>query len=246
MKDIYLVNYSVKGIKALDQRVSLSFYKKTLSKDLNTQEYNIKGIYGMNGSGKSGIIASVEILRNILINQGYLNNPIAQKNLDAMIHKGTGELEIQAEYLVRAEGPVSLFRYSVTLSRDVTGKYIISKESLASKNAFSKKDAMETIFEVSNGEIVCIYGKEADEYAASIVNKTMNLLSTASMSALFYEKVLFPEWKNKEKGEKKTLFWAGMAMLFLFGTRLHVYLDQSDDHREYVTRNSLRCYDDNE
>lgn len=246
MKDIYLVNYSVKGIKALDQRVSLSFYKKTLSKDLNTQEYNIKGIYGMNGSGKSGIIASVEILRNILINQGYLNNPIAQKNLDAMIHKGTGELEIQVEYLVRAEGPVLLFRYSVTLSRDVTGKYIISKESLASKNAFSKKDAMETIFEVSNGEIVCIYGKEADEYAASIVNKTMNLLSTASMSALFYEKVLFPEWKNKEKGEKKTLFWAGMAMLFLFGTRLHVYLDQSDDHREYVTRNSLRCYDDNE
>ena len=48
MKEIYLVNYSVKGIKTLDQLVSLSFYKKTISGDPDTQEYNIKGIYGMN------------------------------------------------------------------------------------------------------------------------------------------------------------------------------------------------------
>ena len=30
MKDIYLTNYSVKGIKTLDKTVSLSFYKKTM------------------------------------------------------------------------------------------------------------------------------------------------------------------------------------------------------------------------
>ena len=50
MNDIYLLNYSVRGIKTLDQLVSLSFYKKTISRDMDTQEYNIKGIYGMNGS----------------------------------------------------------------------------------------------------------------------------------------------------------------------------------------------------
>ena len=32
MKDIFLVNYSVKGIKTLDKLVSLSFYKKVISK----------------------------------------------------------------------------------------------------------------------------------------------------------------------------------------------------------------------
>lgn len=51
MKDIFLVNYSVKGIKTLDKLVSLSFYKKIISKNTDTQEYNVKGIYGMNGSG---------------------------------------------------------------------------------------------------------------------------------------------------------------------------------------------------
>ena len=87
MKDIYLLNYSVKGVKTLDQLVSLSFYKKTISKEPDTQEYNIKGIYGMNGSGKSGIITSVEILKNLLTDSGYLNNPIVQKNLDAIVNK---------------------------------------------------------------------------------------------------------------------------------------------------------------
>lgn len=81
MKDIYLTNYSVNGIKTLDKTVSLSFYKKTINKEPDTQEYNIKGIYGMNGSGKSGIVTSVEILRNLIIDTGYLNNPVAQKHL---------------------------------------------------------------------------------------------------------------------------------------------------------------------
>ena len=33
MKGIYLVNYTVKGIKSLDEEVSLSFYKKTITSD---------------------------------------------------------------------------------------------------------------------------------------------------------------------------------------------------------------------
>lgn len=48
MQLIYLINYSVKGIKSLDEDVKLSFYKKTISKNPDMNGYNIKGIYGMN------------------------------------------------------------------------------------------------------------------------------------------------------------------------------------------------------
>ena len=37
MKGVYLVNYSVRGIKTLDQLVSLSFYKKTISTNPDTR-----------------------------------------------------------------------------------------------------------------------------------------------------------------------------------------------------------------
>lgn len=238
-----MINYSVKGIKTLDKLISLSFYKKTISKNPDTQEYNIKGIYGMNGSGKSGIITSVEILRNLLIDSGYLNNPIAQKNLDAIINKRTQELFIEADYMVKAGEIVSLFRYSVTLSRNDVGKYAISYECLSTKNATSKREFMEKVFEVSDGELVSVYQrKEKDEFTASIRNKTMNLLPTASMSALFFEKFVK---LNNAHGEKNIL-WSNITLLYFLGRKLHVFLDESDDHRAFVTRNSLECYDDNE
>lgn len=236
MKDIYLVSYSVKGIKTLDKLISLQFYKKTISKNPDTQEYNIKGIYGMNGSGKSGIITSVEILRNIIVDPGYLNNPVVQKNLDAMINKRTKELFIEADYMVKAGEEIKLFRYSVTLSKNNLGKYVISHECLSTKKAISKSEFDETVFEVSDGEIVSVYeGKEKDKFVESILNKTMNLLTTASMSALFYEKFI----KSNNMQKEKNILWAYITFLYVLGEKIHVYLDDSDNHR----KNFLEIYD---
>ena len=242
MKDIFLVNYSVKGVKTLDKLVSLSFYKKIFTKNSDTQEYNVKGIYGMNGSGKSGIVTSVQILKNILINPEYLNNPIVQKNLEAIINKKTGELFIEADYISGIGDSFLYFRYMVTLSKDINGKYVISHEQLSSKKATSKNDYMMKIFEVIDGEVVFSVLKEDNEFSNIILKKTTNLLSTASMCALFREKILTASLRNN-KIYKDVLFKA-LCALFVFGAKLHVYMDQSDDHREYFVQKSLKYYDD--
>lgn len=241
MKDIYLLNYSVKGIKNLDQLVSLSFYKKIISNHPDTQEYNIKGIYGMNGSGKSGIIASVDIFKNLLINPGYLNNPIVQKNLDAIVNKKNGELFIEAEYIAELGTGLAFFRYEVTLTREMSGKYVISYEELSSKKATSKSDSMATIFKVVNGEIVSIAGDEDDELLNMTLKKTINLLSATSMCALFYEKTFSNVINNKEH---LNIFFISLMILLILGKKLHVYLDESDDHRDYFIHNSLDYIND--
>ena len=238
MKDIYMINYSVKGIKTLDKLVSLSFYKKTITKEINTQEYNIKGIYGMNGSGKSGIITSAEILRNLLVEPGYLNNPIAQKNLEAIINKKLGQLFIECDYILNVGRKTLLFRYCVTLSKDIAGKYVISHEKLLEKNATTKSNVMNTIFEVTNGEIIFL-SEEKNELSRMLLNKTMNLLPTASMCALFYEKILLSTLSNNAIRDNE--LFINLCGLFVFGKKLYVYLDESDSHREYVVRNSLEC-----
>ena len=122
MKDIYLINYSVKGIKTLDQLVSLSFYRKTIPKQPETQKYNIKGIYGINGSGKSGIVTSVGILKNLLINPGYLSNPVVQKSLDSIVNKKTGELFIEVEFIALSDKEPVLFHYQIALVKNITRK----------------------------------------------------------------------------------------------------------------------------
>lgn len=237
MKDIFLVKYSVKGIKALDKLVSLSFYKKIISKNTDTQEYNVKGIYGMNGSGKSGIVTSVDILRNILVNPEYLNNPIVQKNLDAIINKRLGELFIEADFIADFKTALIYFRYKLTLSKNKIGKYIISYEQLSSKRATSKVDVMETIFEVVSGEVSSISEKGDKMISETIRNRTVNLLENTSMCALFFEKILISE---VEKNQYGTPVFISLIALYVFGKKLHVYLDQSDDHREYFVKNTLQ------
>ena len=214
MKDIFLINYSVKGIKTLDKLVSLSFYKKTISKNFDTQEYNVKGIYGMNGSGKSGIVTSVDILRNVLINPGYLNNPIVQKNLDAIINKKLGELFIEVDYIAKFGDALIYFRYKLTLSKNKIGKYIISYEQLSSKKATSKADSMETIFEVVAGEVRSILDKGDKMFSEMILQRTVNLLENTSMCALFYEKILISEADKNRK--YRTPVFSSLIALFVF------------------------------
>lgn len=239
MADIHLIKYSVKGIKAIDQLVSLSFYKKIIPKNADTQAYNIKGIYGMNGSGKSGIITSVEILKSLLIDSDYLNNPIVQQNLDAIINKKTSELFMEADYIIKRDQEViGFYRYNVTLLKGATGRYIISHEGLFTKKATSRSDAMHTIFQVDNGEIITLIEETGrQKFHNDFINKTKNLLLTSSACSLFVEKFLLSVINIDEYSfVRECLF-----QLFSFGMKIHVYLDQSDNHREYVAKNALQC-----
>ncbi len=248
MNEMYLVNYSVKGIKTLDELVSLSFYKKTITKNLDTHNYNIKGIYGMNGSGKSAIISSVDILRNIITESHYLNNPLVQENLDAIINKKLKELYMEVDYMVNVENGPVLFRYKVILSKDDVKKYIISNEQLFFKKATSKSEAMKKIFEVADGKIIYMYKENGDEeFYNDIIGKTMNLLSTTSLSAIFYYKFVLPSFDKAESFNNINDFFSVCTnILFYFGRKLHVFLDKSDDHMEYVALNSLKSNSDKE
>lgn len=244
MQGIYMINYSVKGIKSLDELVTLSFYKKTINKDLDTKHYNIKGIYGINGSGKSGIIASVDILKNILTNTDYLNNPLVQKNLDAIINKKIEKLYIEASYIVNKGNKLMQFCYNLTLSKDISGKYIISGEKLSSKNATSRKNNFNIIYQVSDGQIVnVLQGKKSNEYK-SFFDSTINLLSTASMSAIFYKKYFISRIKKENRLLIQNDIFYDLLLLVTFGKRMHVYMDQSDDHRGYFIFNSINNEDD--
>lgn len=189
MENAYLVSCSAKGIKNIDTLVTLSFYKKTIEKDLDVQNYNIKGIYGVNGSGKSGIIMSMEILKNLICDSDYLNNPITQKNLEEIINKKTQELFIQVDYLIKAEDELLYFKYNITLSKDMVGKYVISHEQLQFRSAFSKKEEMDTIFEISNGEIVLLYDEERkEEVSRSYLSKNNEFIVDSYNKCVVYGK----------------------------------------------------------
>ena len=239
MKGLYLVNYSVKGIKALDQTVSLSFYKKTITKPTDFRSYNIKGIYGINGSGKSAIITSVKIFRNLLVDRDYLNNPIVQRQLRELINKKVSKMEFAADFLITEGNKPILYHYEVTIKKEKGDRLSIERESLSSKAASSRSDSMDTRFEVQNGRIVSIITKD-QEVIAHLIDQTNNLLKAATVSSLFLE------WAAGMKSERKKLFdeavFYDLLRLYSFGISIFVYLDQHDDHSDYVIEGAM--YDD--
>ena len=234
MKHIYLVNYRVKGIKTLEEEVSLSFYKKTITMPLDTKEYNIKGIYGINGSGKSGIVASVDILRNLLLDDGYLNNPMVQKNLDGIINKKSKELFIGADFLAEYKEKTYLYRYEILLKKTLTDKYAISSEKLSYRLATSKKDDLNSLIEVKNGIIDYIDIKNDEELKNTFIQNTLNLLSMSAVSSVFLDK-MYPY----EEQINNIISLDGVLLLINLGIRMKVYMDQSDNHIDYLLKNML-------
>ena len=186
----------------------------------------------------------MDILKNLLLNPGYLNNPMVQRNLDAIINKKTGELFIEADYMVNSVSPLMVFRYRVVLSKDVVGKYTISYEKLSVKRATSKSDLMMPVFEVIRGEAVHNEGEEKDKFRQELLKKTMNLLSTNSMCALFLEKILASSENSCE--DKASGLFASLCLLFIFANKLHVCIEQSDDHREHIAHNAFQCLGNND
>lgn len=239
MKNIYLINYAVKGIKTIDESVRLSFYKKTISKDYSVRGYNVKGIYGANGTGKSAIISSVRILRNLIINDSYLNNPVVQKQLDEMVNKRLGFMEIEAEYLVFIEGRMRLYRYQVKLGRDETTKFCITGESLAFRSATSHSDVFTQLFCVENGNLSFPSNNDS-EIMDYLFDRSKNLLKSASLASLFVSGML----PTVRKQFAKNPFTGNMLLLYLFGRSLYVYLDDWDDHTDYIVASIL--YGENE
>ena len=234
MKDRFLLNYRVSGIKNLTDEVSLSFYKKTISAPIHTEEYNIKGIYGVNGSGKSAILESVNIMRSLMTDGNYLNDPMVQKNLNEIINKKISRLSISADFLVKdfflnGSKNVYLFRYNINLIKNAAKRYIIDEEKLLYKKATSRKDVLDTLIHIKDGEVVEIY-KEEDDLKEYFIKKTMNLLSNSSALASYLEVM-----SNSDEFKNRLVSSLGMCILALniVAENIYIYMDQSDNHINY-------------
>lgn len=234
MKDVFLISYAVQGIKTLDKRIQLSFYKKTITKNYSIRGYNIKGIYGTNGAGKSAIISSIRILKSLIINDSYLSNPVVQKQLDALVNKHLKFLEMEAVFLVSFEAPMLLYRYRVKVEKNETSKYSITSESLDVSRATSHSDIFDEIFRVENGSL--FLGKWQNERIGEfLIDRSKNLLSNSSLASLYFCRMLL--WIDKEiTGNALT---ASLIALFLFGHSLYAYLDNWDDHTDYIVNSIL-------
>ena len=58
--DFYLLEFRLKGIKNIEKEIAINFYKQDIRK-FNRENYNVTGIFGRNGLGKTARRKGIEI-----------------------------------------------------------------------------------------------------------------------------------------------------------------------------------------
>ena len=238
MKGILLSKFSVRGIKNLENWATLFFYKKTFSKEVSSKGYNVKGVYGENGVGKSGLVTSMKIFKNIITDPGYLKKTIVQQKLEKLINKKTGYLEFDVEYYVDLKKKRNVYRYQLKIKKGLYGEFIIEKERLQYKSVGSHTDKMTEVYSVNEGEINRI--KANEELRGVLQERTKNLLSESSLVSLYIAKVIMPE-KDKMMDDIEQI---DIVFLFVFGCSIHVYLEDEDEHNAYFLNNAIDSIND--
>ncbi len=221
----YLLNMRITGIKCIEKEIRIDFYGKNIDKDFNPEKYRIKGIYGENGSGKSAIVAAVDIVRRFIFEENYLRDIQQQSLLNELINKKNKEFVFCCEFITNIESRL-IFEYELRLRfEDSSEEIYVAFESLKYKEN-SSKNKQKTLFICENGDFTELIVNE--EMKQLIEDKTRNLL--LKQSALFS---IFSI--QSDNNDKKNIFMHYVyATIFFLMLRTH--FDREDRHKDYLKK----------
>lgn len=241
MKDgYYLLSYTVNGIKNLDKNVRLDFYKKTIDKNFEPREYNVKAIYGENGTGKSAIITSVKVLKNLMLNKLYLVDQKNQLFLNSLVNKKIKKASFAVEFLRMIEGVAIFYKYCLEIDLDEIDNYFkISKEELSYKRAASRKWSL--VFSIENGKLVNSCNNKLFE-KINLDNGIETLRTQSFMSYFVYKNMKDEIDENEIKAKENNLLLASLAVTINFATSLYVYLDEEDKPDKHLNESLKNDY----
>lgn len=223
--DFYLLEFRLKGIKNIEKEIAINFYKQDI-RNFNRENYNVKGIFGRNGIGKTAIIKGIEILRNIVLDSDYLT--LKNSLLNEMINKKLKKCYLSTEFLVIDEdNRKHIFEHSIDLKLE-NGKVIIIKE-IINKKKLDRKEILRTLI-IENGEInrsKSNYFKNLDE----IEKLSMNLLERKSIIKLLVNDII-KDKKSKFESEKFEFIY-----LYALYSKINVFTHLEDIHYKMVSVN---------
>lgn len=137
-----LLNYSFSGIRNIKHKQTVNFTKKReimsyLNGDqlFNLNDENIKGLFGLNGSGKSSSLYCLYILKDLVQNKLIIENPetINHSFIKNLINKQTKEIKLEIEFLVNEY--IYFIVVSLGLENDVL---FLSDQSIYRKKNLSR------------------------------------------------------------------------------------------------------------
>lgn len=225
----YLLYFKTHGIKNLKKDVIFNFYNETLSKDICLTNNNVKAIYGMNGSGKTAIMHSIDFLLKLIKIKNYLNSK-SPDYFSCLINKEIKEYYSEIVFCSYNEKDMIVtgkFKYQikVKISNNDNKPHIIY-ESLDLIKGRTINENLINLYSAENGKLSVT---KDNIYAEDLKANTQNLLSDSTFLSLFFAEenslkktIIFDEERND--------FFNSIIKTYLFALSTFVYFDNQDIH----------------
>lgn len=228
MVKLFLLRLRLNGIKSIGEPIELDFYNKILT-SFNPELYKIKAIYGENGSGKTGIVTAVSIIKKIILSRDYLSQSETQNLLSELINKKTNSLALEVEFVRYSDESDELYtyKYGIQVSK-VDGFYEITNEGLDYIHNYTKYKKPKNRFYIENGNIKNLDVPE--KFRELVESTTMNTLKEKS----FVNRLL------GVKLVEDTDLYLDILSVLVFWLSITTYLDEEDMHEMYLIMKMLR------
>lgn len=223
MNAVFLLGLKISGIKNIEKPIEIPFYKKTIKDDFDPDQYRVKGIYGENGSGKTGIMVAVKIMTRILLDRNYLNDSVNQRLLAENINKKTNRFSIEAVFRTMEMNHPFIYRYRAVLEIRPDQRVYLSEESLERKNGRYTQNAYAPVFSTRNGILIRFGEGELFDFCRE---KTQNLLEQRSFASFALD--------IEAAGYQEDPEWNHLFSLAVFASSIIVEIDEEDNHRKYA------------
>ncbi len=193
----FLYRFETSGMRNIANNLTLDFHDAAVPKSLDFSRTNVKAIYGTNGSGKTSILLSLLLAKNIATNSRYL--PISDDYLSS--HLSFLGIPFRAKtyfacYDEENENRViDVLTYEIML-RFESNHWNLVEEKIGKISGNSINRNEKVLFEARDGEIIVLPSGIEEKTRSNVKEKFHNLLFSSSLVSRFDSLDELPELKK--------------------------------------------------
>ena len=229
-----LLQLRTRGLKNIENEVSIDFYHRKTLLDFDLAEDRVRVLYGPNGSGKSAVVASVWLAKSIVASSNFLSR-CGSAFFDKLLNKRQKTFSLSfliASWDADEKRPLS-FRYSISLAFEGYDLQIREESLSHVPGARLDERKSETVFLAKDGKLLEFHTSLGDEFFRAFSDEAMNVCRKNSVLNMFLgylNKSGYSESFSRGCSADKNNF--GIHAIISFFAKLAVYLDSSDLHEE--------------
>lgn len=181
----FLYRFETSGMRNIGKPLVLDFHDAKIPKKLDLKATNVKGVFGPNGSGKTSILLSLLLLKNIATDSDYLSKSGDYLNSNLSFLGMPFQAKVYfACYDEAKENEITNFlAYEIVLNKKA-GDWLLLKESISTFTGNSINRNEHVLFETRDGEISIMPRGLSERDQVYLKERLDNLLVSSSLASL--------------------------------------------------------------